>query len=208
MARSSWGMAAYRYGLNTPTSFVDRDGRYAESPFDVARFVVSAAAFLEEQNWTTFAAVVVDGAALLTPGAPALGGVLIRGASKADEAATMVNAVGKVAGAGATATKAAPPAGAAPEEARFIGEPNGTLVDTHAAPRGSYDQPGGGRTDVLQREDHGAGHSHTHDPKTNTNPKTGQTFTNGLEQPGRSVSAEDVENIINGVATPTAPKAR
>jgi RHS repeat-associated protein len=94
------------------------------------------------------------------------------------------------------------------EKPRFVGEPNGTLVDTEATPRGSYDQPNGGRTDVLQGEDHGAGQSHTHDPIVNTNPKTGKTFVNGRQQPGRPVSAEDVKNIIEGVATPSAPKGR
>jgi RHS repeat-associated protein len=71
------------------------------------------------------------------------------------------------------ATPAAPIGGTVPPppaKARFIGEPNGNLVDTHSTPRGSYIQPNGGRTDVLQGEDHGAGHSHTHDPIVNTSP--------------------------------------
>src|SRR4051812_35670874 len=43
------------------------------------------------------------------------------------------------------------------KEARFVSQPDGHLVDTHATPKGSYVQPSGGRTDILQREDHGAG---------------------------------------------------
>jgi RHS repeat-associated protein len=93
-------------------------------------------------------------------------------------------------------------------QARFVGQPDGSLVDTSATPRGSYDQPNGGRTDILQREDHGAGHSHTHEPVTNTNPDTGETFINGLEQPGRPVSAADVLNIQSGSATPSPAKGR
>ena len=93
-------------------------------------------------------------------------------------------------------------------EARFVVEPNGTVVDTDATPRGSFDQPDGGRTDVLQREDHGAGLSHTHDPKVNTNPETGETFVNGLEKPGRPVSKQDVDNIQSGAATRSKPKGR
>lgn len=81
-------------------------------------------------------------------------------------------------------------------------------MDTQATPPGSYDQPGGGRTDILQREDHGAGLSHTHDPILNTNPKTGETFINGLEKPGRPVSVEDVWNIESGAATPSIPRGR
>jgi hypothetical protein len=94
------------------------------------------------------------------------------------------------------------------QTARFISQPDGTLVDTAATPRGSYKQPNGGRTDILQGEDHGAGLSHTHDPKLNVNPKTGQTFFNGLQKPGRPVSADDVANIRSGAATTAEPKGR
>ena len=45
--------------------------------------------------------------------------------------------------------------------ARFIAQPDGTVVDTQATPPGSYTQPNGGRTDILQQDDHGAGQSHT-----------------------------------------------
>jgi RHS repeat-associated protein len=98
--------------------------------------------------------------------------------------------------------------GGAEAKARFISQPDGTLVDTQATPRGSYKQPNGGRTDILQGEDHGAGLSHTHDPKVNVNPKTGQSFVNGLQKPGRPVSATDVENIQSGTALPADPKGR
>jgi len=91
---------------------------------------------------------------------------------------------------------------------RFIVDEHGNTVDTHTTPPGSYSQPGGGRTDILQNEDHGAGLSHTHDPIVNTNPATGQTFINGLEKPGRPVSAQDVQNIANGTAPPAPPKGR
>lgn len=93
-------------------------------------------------------------------------------------------------------------------EPRFIGDEDGNVVDTEATPKGAYQQPNGGRTDVLQGEDHGAGQSHTHDPVINTNPQTGESFINGLQKPGRPVSAQDVKNIINGSAKPYRPKGR
>lgn len=92
--------------------------------------------------------------------------------------------------------------------ARFIVDENGNTVDTHATPPGSYDQPGGGRTDILQREDHGAGFTHTHDPIFNTNPTTGQVFPAGQSQPGRPVTFEEVQNIIDGTAPRSSPKGR
>jgi RHS repeat-associated protein len=93
-------------------------------------------------------------------------------------------------------------------DARFVSQPNGELVDTHSTPPGSYDQPDGGRTDILQREDHGDGQSHTHDPNVNTNPRTGQTFVNGRDQRGRPVSARDVGNIRSGAAPRSPPTGR
>lgn len=83
---------------------------------------------------------------------------------------------------------------------RFVGEPNGTLVDTDSTPQGSYNQPDGGRTDILQGHDAGAGYSHTHDSTINTVPGTGQSFVNGVQYPGRPVSARNVNNIISGAA--------
>jgi RHS repeat-associated protein len=88
------------------------------------------------------------------------------------------------------------------------GTPHPPGVNTDHVPAGSYDQPGGGRTDIRQGEDHGAGVTHTHDPILNTNKKTGQTFQNGIQHPGRPVSQEDVDNILSGRAPRTAPKGR
>ncbi|HMI88066.1 MAG TPA: RHS repeat-associated core domain-containing protein [Polyangiaceae bacterium] len=105
--------------------------------------------------------------------------------------------------AGGAETKAA----SAAEGARFIVEENGNVVDTHVTPRGRYQQPNNGRTDILQREDHGVGHSHTHDPKVNTSPTTGKQYMNGFEKP-RPVSAEDVANIASGKAVRLPPRGR
>jgi hypothetical protein len=61
---------------------------------------------------------------------------------------------------------------------------------------------------VLQTEDHGAGLSHTHDPIKNTNPKTGETFINGEQKPGRPVTYDEAKNIESGAATPSERKGR
>jgi len=94
------------------------------------------------------------------------------------------------------------------EQGRFIADPKGEIVDTQSTKPGSYDQPNGGRTDVLQGEDHGAGRSHTHPPIVNTNPNTGEQFINGRDKAGRPVSGEDVENIATGTATPSPARGR
>ena len=91
---------------------------------------------------------------------------------------------------------------------RFIAQPDGQIVDTDAAPPGSYDQPDGGRTDILQGEDHGSGRTHTHDPIVHANPKTGESFVNGRERSGRAVSEEGVRNIEGGAAPRSKPTGR
>jgi hypothetical protein len=91
---------------------------------------------------------------------------------------------------------------------RFVGQPDGQVVDTEATPPGSYDQPNGGRTDILQNEDHGAGQSHTHDPILNRDPVTGRIFLNGRQQPGRTISSEDIDNIRTGAAPRSRRKGR
>jgi hypothetical protein len=90
---------------------------------------------------------------------------------------------------------------------RFVGEPNGTLVDIEATPRGSYTQPDGGRTDILQGHDSGAGYSHTHPSVTNVNPTTGISYVNRLGQ-GRPTTAQEVNNISLGVALRRSPLRR
>jgi len=93
-------------------------------------------------------------------------------------------------------------------DARFIAEPNGTVVDTLKTPRGSYKQPNGSRTDILQREDHGAGFSHTHEVVKHKHPVTGEEFFGKPNGPGRPVSASEVRNIIDDVAGPAPTKGR
>ena len=90
---------------------------------------------------------------------------------------------------------------------RFFVDEDGTTVDTQSTPPGSYDQPNGGRTDILQEENHGAGRSHTHNMKYNTNPKTGQRFPAGTNK-GDAVSYDDVKNIEGGSAPRSEPKGR
>jgi RHS repeat-associated protein len=91
-------------------------------------------------------------------------------------------------------------------------DPNAPASEAEIAlvPSGSYNQPNGGRTDVGQADDHGAGHNHTHDPITNTNPKTGETFVNGLQRgsDARPISHQDIINILNGAAVRADPKGR
>lgn len=191
----------YAYVNNNPYRYVDSDGRYAELAIELVSISVGVYSFKQNLSQGNYGAAALDGAGVLVdavltavPFAPAVSGLGLRAAREGVEQSGDLTAALR--------------SGRSDEGARFIVEPNGNVVDLDATPRGSYDQPNGGRTDVLQSEDHGAGYSHTHDPILNTNPSTGETFVNGTESPGRAVSAEDVGNIKSGMASRSKPKKR
>ena len=212
----------YRYGRNTPTTWGDRTGKNPLLLLGAAEVAVDAAVAggvaYEVATSPEGELATEELEAELGPLVTELEGDLSEaGTAIGEETKDVVQAVGDriadivevVEGGGAPTeqtTEGSDPKGG--QSTRFIVEPNGTVVDLDATPRGSYEQPGGGRTDVLQAEDHGAGLSHTHDPSLNTNPRTGQTFINGQQQPGRPVSPEDVANITSGDAPPSPPKGR
>jgi len=93
------------------------------------------------------------------------------------------------------------------EKPRFIVEKDGVTVDTKSTPKGSYEQPNGGRTDVLQDKSHynkatkeNVGQSHTHEPYSNTNPETGETRTGADRNNAHRPTYEEVRNIETGKA--------
>lgn len=85
-------------------------------------------------------------------------------------------------------------------KARFIGDSNGDVVDTEATPPGSYLQPDKSRTDILQRRKHkGVGQSHTHPGSVHISPVDETKGSVNLGRP-RAVTAEEVNNIKQGIA--------
>ena len=187
----------YWYGNDNPYRYVDPDGRVP--------VLVAAAVFA----WRAYSAYDT-----VTSAAENISTLADADVSLSDKALAGLELVASALGGkfGRESTenvvRATKGADGPSDGARFIGDSQGNIADTMATPRGSYDQPGGGRTDILQREDHGAGFSHTHDPVVNTDPSTGESFINGMEQPGRPVSAEDVRNIESGAAPRSSPKGR
>ena len=104
-------MSAYRYGLNAPTSFVDRDGRTPDLIFDplLAGYQVGTAIVDP-----TTANILAAGADLFAVALPLLPAIFGLGVRNADEVMEVINTFGKVSDPAATAAKAAPPMGAVP----------------------------------------------------------------------------------------------
>ncbi|GEM_PF-6813325 len=93
------------------------------------------------------------------------------------------------------------------EETRFVCDTDGKIIDILHTSKGSYLQPNGFRTDVLQdkphfnkrlQEDHGT--SHTHETYTQTNPVTDEIFT-GVDRNNTHVPTfEEILNITEEIA--------
>ena len=95
-------------------------------------------------------------------------------------------------------------------DTRFIGTPDGKIIDTQATPPGRYRQPEqptnksttttAGDTDILIHDDHGAGVTHTHEIVVNrhpNDPSIGNTKKTGKTH---DVTYDEVRNIENGTA--------
>jgi RHS repeat-associated protein len=94
----------YSYTQNNPTRFVDPSGHFIETVFDVAMILVDVADIAKNDlNVSNGAALILDVAAVIIPGVPAVGGLAIKAAKAANavdnamDAAKLVNKVDNVA---------------------------------------------------------------------------------------------------------------
>ena len=164
----------YTYCGGNPVIRVDKDGRIWDTVWDIGNMLYDAGAAVAahirgdhvsaQSHWVDLG---VDAVAAALPFVPA-------GTTKA------LKAVDK----GVDAVKATKQVDKAVDTskggARFIGDVDGKLIDTHATPKGTYVQPNGMRTDVLQNKPHrvklgngeikDVGTTHTHETYKNVLP--------------------------------------
>ena len=196
-----YAVSPYTYCGNNPVLRIDKDGRIWETVWDVGNMLYDAGAAVAahlrgdhvsaQSHWVDLG---LDAAAAIVPFVPA-------GATKALKAANQ----------GVDAVKAAKQvdkaADASKSGARFIGDVDGKLIDTHATPKGTYVQPNGAETDVLGREHlnkigggkvESLGTSHTHNQGKNIDKKgIVHTFR---EDKAHIPTYEEIQNIQKGIA--------
>jgi hypothetical protein len=185
--------------MNNPVMFEDRSGYYLESAADIGfiaydLYDIGMTLYNgDEVSGVQWAALGGDVIGLLVPFATG-GGAAVRAAAHADDVVDAVKTVDKAVDAGKSG------------KARFIGDTDGKLIDTQTTPKGSYNQPDGSRTDILQdrphfnkktKENHGT--THTHIPYKNVDPN-GNVIEGVSRKDTRTPSYYDVKNIINGTA--------
>ena len=208
MAEKYYSASPYAYCGGNPVVRVDKEGKIWETIWDIGNVVYDIGAAVvdhvqgdhasAQRHWEDLA---LDAAATLLPGVPA-------GTSKflkiADESADVVKVV-KQTDKATDATETIIDATKATEDgARFIGDVDGKLIDTHKTPKGSYSQPDGSRTDILQDRPHykkvgggkteNHGTSHTHEVYENVSP-SGEKYTGVSRNDTHTPTYEEVINI-------------
>ena len=211
MAEKYYHLSPYAYCANNPIKYIDKEGKYFETFWDVASLMVGVYSFSDNISQGNFSAAFVDGVGILAdafaiglPIVPGGAGMAIQSARLADKATDAVKAANKVDDAVDAAKTLEKGANPAEGGARFVGDVDGKLIDTYATPKGSYMQPNGMRTDVLQDRPHNVklgngkienvGTTHTHETYRNVLP-SGE-IKEGIKEPKAHVPTyEEVKNI-------------
>ena len=213
MAEKYYHLSPYAYCANNPIKYIDKDGKYLETFWDVANVMMGVYSFSDNISQGNFGAAFVDGVGILADAIatvfpiPGGAGMAIQSARLADKATDAVKAASKVDDAVDAARTLEKGANPAEGRARFVGDVDGKLIDTHATPKGTYVQPNGAETDILGREHfnkigngkvESVGTSHTHNQGRNID-RSGNVHE-FREDNAHVPTFEEVTNITNEIA--------
>ena len=209
-----YSTSPYVYCENDPVNAIDPDGRFgfkvlAKAAYKVGKTVAKNGLSSLTKSATYAAAfndVVEDAKTVFDPNASTIDKVAA-GLSIASEAlpisASDIITIVKVSR-GGNKMKALTKASTS-SSPRFVVDSKGNTIDTHSTPSGSYKQPNGDRTDILQKKEHfnkkgnrNDGFSHTHPVEINTdeNGVKHSKMSDNTHQP----TYDEIKNIENGNA--------
>ena len=139
----SWNL--YSYTRNNPLSYVDNNGEYVETTWDVANIAIGVTSFVSNVRQGDYGAaaidavgVVADSVAAAVPIVPGGAGTVIRGARIADKVGDTVGGVAGAAAAVRKVDKAADAAKVAGDGPSFIVSKGGDVIPVPAGQRLRY----------------------------------------------------------------------
>ena len=212
LATDYFWISPYAYCMGNPVNCIDPDGRSVWTK--IGKFALKVGKKVAKEGFSSlkkgstyadaFSDVIDDvrtiASPVSTPGEKALSGLSLASealpvsVSDVKDARKVINRFFKRTS-GSAGTK----------KARFIVDEKGRTVDTSTTPKGTYVQPNGDETDILQDKRHFNkstqqydGQSHTHPHKINVNP-SGNTYS-GRSKVTHEPTFEEVQNITNGTA--------
>ena len=155
LAHKYYHISPYAYCGNNPIVRIDRDGRIWDTVIDlgfIAYDIADAATqYLNtgSVSSTTRAALGADALAAVIPGVTGAG-IAVRVGPKTAKVGTNVIKAGEK----KTTKSLMHKESSESKRARFVVDSKGNTIDTNMTPRGSYKQPNGDRTDILQKKPH------------------------------------------------------
>ena len=213
LAEKYYWISPYVYCANNPVNAIDPDGKSIWSKglkglVKVGRSVAKngLSTLKKADTYLDVFSDVTDAINTLTDANASIGEKVVAGASLASELLPV--SVGDVKDAGKIVKMIINKNqghGQTYKKARFVVDPQGRTVDTQNTPPGSYIQPNGDRTDILQKKSHYNKRKHKDDGYSHTHPKVENVDKEGTSHYNYSIDThqptyEEIKNIENGNA--------
>ena len=210
LAEKYYPISPYAYCEYDPVNAIDPDGRGVLSKgakliWKVGKQVAKKglSALKEASTYTSVFTDVKDDFNTLTDGNASTWDRVVAGISLATEILPVSLSDGKQIKNAVSSSRRGNNIKTTTKSARFVTDSKGNTIDTHKTPSGSYIQPNGDRTDILQAKPHFNKKEKRNDGFSHTHPKETNIDGNGVEHTKMSDDThqptyDEIKNIENG----------